>query len=314
MSLYSIVVPVYNSEHTLQPLYERLRDVFDQTLSQPFELILVDDHSRDSSWKVMQDLHHADPRVTAIQLARNFGQPGATLCGFSYAKGDFVITMDDDLQHRPEALPDMISWLNGHPETDVVLASYVGRKHGPVRRLGTRFSRYMTSRMLGSPPDLDLTSFRLMRGFVKDAILQERIYHPQIGNLILNVSDRIVNIPVQHDARQYGKSGYTFRRLAKDLLYDITSHSAFPMVFVRNLGLAGILMSILLAMYYLFRYFVYGNSVEGWTTLVLLTLLGFSLVLFSLGIMGMYIVNILFQSKMLPPYVIRRAFTDKDHG
>ena len=310
MEMYSVVVPVYNSEHTLQPLYERLCRVFDDTLKFPFELILVDDHSRDNSWKVMQKLHKEDPRVKAIQLARNFGQPSATLCGFSYSSGDYVITMDDDLQHQPEELPTMINYLLEHEDTDVVLATYVGRKHGPIRRLGTAVSRWATSRMMGSPPNLDITSFRLMRGFVKDAILAQRIYHPQIGNLILSVADRVENVPVRHAEREYGKSGYTLRRLARDLLYDITSHSSFPMTLVRNIGLVGILLSIILAIHYFVQYLVYGSPVMGWTTLILVTLLGFSLVLLSLGVMGMYLINTLYQSKTLPPFIVRKAETD----
>ena len=309
MDLYSIVVPVYNSEHTLPKLHDRVRRVFDETLGFAFELILVDDHSRDRSWQVMKQLHDEDPRVKIIQLARNFGQPSATLCGFSYARGNYVITMDDDLQHQPEELPKMIRYLLEHDDTDVVLATYVGRKHGPVRRLGTAVSRWATSRMMGSPPDLDLTSFRLMRSFVKDAVLTERIYHPQIGNLILSVSDRVVNVPVQHAERDYGRSGYTFRRLARDLLYDITSHSAFPMTAVRNIGLAGIVISIILAIHYLIQYLVWGSPVMGWTTLVLLVLMGFSLVLLSLGVMGMYLINTLYQSKKVPSFVVRRAET-----
>ena len=105
MSLYSIVVPVYNSEHTLEELYNRLRNVFEQIMQEDFELILVDDSSRDNSYAVMEKLHKADPRVKIIQMAKNFGQHPALLCGFSFAKGDFVITMDDDLQHRPEEIP-----------------------------------------------------------------------------------------------------------------------------------------------------------------------------------------------------------------
>ena len=101
MSLYSVVVPVYNSEHTLEDLYTRLKRVFEETLHEEFELILVDDSSRDSSFQVMQKLRRLDRRVRIIQMARNFGQHPALLCGFHYVKGDFVITMDDDLQHPP---------------------------------------------------------------------------------------------------------------------------------------------------------------------------------------------------------------------
>ena len=109
MSLYSVVVPVYNSEHTLQELYTRLEKVFREVIKEEFELILVDDGSKDRSFEVMQELRAKDNRVRIIQMARNFGQHPALLCGFAHVKGDFVVTMDDDLQHQPEELPKMIN-------------------------------------------------------------------------------------------------------------------------------------------------------------------------------------------------------------
>ncbi len=311
MSLYSVVVPVYNSEHTLPQLHERLSAVFDQTLHADFELLLVDDSSKDRSYEIMQQLRAEDHRVKIIQLARNFGQPCAVLCGFSKASGDYIITMDDDLQHRPEELPKMIRVLHEQPEVDVVLAKYVGRKHNLIRRTGTRVARWATSRMLGTPPDLEMTSFRVMRRFVMDAVLNLDIYHPQIGNMLVQTSNRIINVPVQHDARAYGRSGYSFRRLAKDLFYDISTHSAFPMTCVRNVGLAGVLFSLIFGLVTLIRFMVHGNTVEGWTSLMLVVLMGFSIVLISMGVMGTYLVNILNESKKLPHFVIRRSELDE---
>ncbi len=310
MSLYSIVVPVYNSEHTLEELYRRIRTVFEETLQEDFEIILVDDSSRDNSFAVMEQLRAKDRRVKIIQMARNFGQHPALLCGFSHAKGDFIITMDDDLQHPPEEIPKLVHTMNERPDVDVIIAKYEGRKHNFIRRLGTRLSVYATSRMLGKDPSLEITSFRLIRRFIVEAILQTNTYLPQIGNLLVLTSNRIINVPVRHDARAYGKSGYSFSRLARDLIYDITAHTAFPLIVVRDIGICSFLLSILLSAWYLIRYFAFGVSVEGWTTLVLL-LLGFSgLTLLSLGIIGMYLMNILNEAKKMPHYVTRREDID----
>ncbi len=312
MSLYSVVVPVYNSEHTLEDLYKRLKAVFEQTIHEEFELILVDDSSRDHSFEIMKKLRSRDKRVKIVQMARNFGQHPALLCGFSFVKGDFVITMDDDLQHRPEELPKMINALNENPEVDVILAKYEGRKHNLIRRMGTRVSVWATSKMLGKDPNLEITSFRLMRRFIVDALLETNTHLPQIGNLLVLSSNRIINVPVQHDARAYGKSGYPLKRLIRDLIFDITNHTAFPLLVVRNIGLVGFCGSILLGIYYLIRYAMFGASVEGWTSLMLITLLGFSLTLFSLGVIGMYLMNILNEAKKLPHYVIRQKETEDE--
>lgn len=306
MSLYSVVVPVYNSEHTLHELYERVSKVFDETLHEEFEMILVDDGSKDHSYEVMEELHDKDNRVKIIQQARNFGQHPALLCGFKYVKGDFIITMDDDLQHPPEEIPKLVKVMNERDDVDVIIAKYEGRQHNIIRRMGTWVSVYATSKMLKKPRDLEITSFRLIRRFIVDAIVKMDVHLPQIGNLLVQTSNRIINVSVHHDARKYGKSGYSFKRLAKDLIYDITTNSAFPLIVVRDLGITSFIISVVLALFYLFRYFVYGVSVEGWTTLVLFMLAYNGVILLSIGIIGEYLMHILDEAKKMPNYVERR--------
>lgn len=306
MSLYSVVVPVYNSEHTLHELYERVSKVFDETLHEEFEMILVDDGSKDHSYEIMEELHDKDNRVKIIQQARNFGQHPALLCGFKYVKGDFIITMDDDLQHPPEEIPKLVKVMNERDDVDVIIAKYEGRQHNIIRRMGTWVSVYATSKMLKKPRDLEITSFRLIRRFIVDAIVKMDVHLPQIGNLLVQTSNRIINVPVHHDARKYGKSGYNFKRLAKDLIYDITTNSAFPLIVVRDLGITSFIISMVLALFYLFRYFLYGVSVEGWTTLVLFMLAYNGVILLSIGIIGEYLMHILDEAKKMPNYVERR--------
>ena len=311
MSLYSVVVPVYNSEHTLGELYTRLEKVFRETLKEDFELILVDDGSKDRSFEIMKELREKDHRVRIIQMARNFGQHPALLCGFAHVKGEFVVTMDDDLQHQPEELPKMVRTMQERPDVDVIIASYEGRKHGPIRKLGTKFSVWATSKMLGKDPDLQITSYRLIRRFLVDAMVKTNTYLPQIGNLLIRSSNRIINVPVQHAERAYSKSGYSLKRLVKDLMYDITTHTAFPLLLVRNIGIASFLVSVIMAIYYLVRYFTLGISVQGWTSLMLVMLAFFGLILLSIGIMGIYLMNILNEAKKMPHYVIRQEDTDE---
>ncbi len=306
MSLYSVVVPVYNSEHTLHELYERVKKVFDETLHQDFELILVDDGSRDHSYGIMEELHEKDGRVKIIQQAKNFGQHPALLCGFKYVQGDFIITMDDDLQHPPEEIPKLVKVMNERDDVDVIIAKYEGRQHSLIRRMGTWVSVYATSKMLKKPRDLEITSFRLIRRFIVDAIVSMNVRLPQIGNLLVQTSNRIINVPVKHDARKFGKSGYSFKRLAKDLIYDITTNSAFPLIVVRDLGIVSFIISVILGIFYLARYFVSGVSVEGWTSLVLFMLAYNGVILLSIGIIGEYLMHILDESKKMPNYVERR--------
>ena len=306
MSLYSVVVPVYNSDHTLYELYTRIKNVFENTVKEPFELILVDDGSKDDSFKKMEELRAMDKRVKIVQMARNFGQHPALLCGFSFVKGDFVITMDDDLQHPPEEIPKLINVMNERDDVDVIIAKYEGRHHSLIRRLGTRLSVYATSKMLHKDKDLEITSFRLIRRFIVDAILGMNVRLPQIGNLLVCTSNRIINVPVQHDARKYGKSGYSFRHLVDELVHDILSHSAFPLIIIRNLGIISFIISIILGLYYLIKYFTLGTPVEGFTTLVLLITAFSGLILLGIGVIGQYLMNILDETRKMPNYTIRK--------
>ena len=311
--LISIVVPCFNEEESLPIFYTeicKIREKMKQKYEADFEIILVDDGSKDRSFEVMKELRDKDSRVKIIQMARNFGQHPALLCGFAHAKGEFIVTMDDDLQHQPEELPKMINVMNERDDVDVIIASYEGRKHNLIRKLGTKLSVWATSKMLGKDPDLQITSYRLIRRFLVEAMLKTNTYLPQIGNLLVLSSNRIINVPVQHAARAYGKSGYSFRRLVKDLIYDITAHTAFPLLMVRNIGIASFLVSLCLAIYYLVRYFMFGISVEGWTSLMLVMLAFFGLTLLSIGIIGIYLMNILNEAKKMPHYVIRQEETD----
>lgn len=309
MVKYSVVVPVYNSEKSLNELYIRLKNVFDNIINEEFELILVDDFSKDNSFAIMKQLHEKDYRVSSIQLSRNCGQHPAILCGFKFAKGEYVITMDDDLQHPPEEIPKLITHIKEHPELDVVIGKYTSKKHGAIRNLGTKLSNYVSYRVYGKPKELELTSFRIIRKFVVEELLSLSIDIPRIGNMLLQVNGRIGNVIVEHDERKYGKSGYTFGRLVKDLINNLVTNSSFPLICVRDVGMGSLILSVILGLYYLLKYFIRGTSIVGWTSLVLIIIFYCGLLLFAVGIIGDYLMKILNESKKMPKYYIRKAIT-----
>lgn len=303
---YSIVIPVYRSSRTLEELCNRLQKVFEESIQSDFEIILVDDSSPDNSWEIMQSLNKGDERIKIVQLARNFGQHNAIMCGFHIAQGNYVVTMDDDLQHPPEEIPVLIKALDEHPEADVVIGEYISKQHSFIRNLGTKTMNRITSMINGKDPNLKLTSFRLMRAQVVKDMTKISVEKPRIGYLLLKVTNKIINVPVQHDARAYGKSGYTFLRLAKDFFNNIINHSSFPLKLISYIGFLSSVVSFILAFYYLYRYFFIGISVPGWTTLILLVLFYFGILLFSVGLIGEYLIKILTETKRFPQYLIRK--------
>ena len=305
MALYSIVVPVYNSEKSLEILYRRIAEVFDRQLKQPFELILVDDCSADSSFRVISQLAEKDHRVRGIQLSVNHGQQKAVLCGFRYVSGDYVITMDDDLQHPPEQIPVLIDKMNTSDRIDVVIGEYDSKKHGPVRRFGTWLMNLSSNIIYGKPNKLKLTSFRLMKRFVVDNLNRISVAQPTVGPLLLQTNGHIVNTTVVHDKRQFGRSGYSFRKLVSSFLKNLITNSDLPLVFMRDIGVLSLAASVIMILYYVIEYFTKGRSIAGWTTTIVLLLFFGGMTLFSIGIIGRYLINIMTEAKKYPAYLIR---------
>ena len=312
MTKYSIVVPIYNSEKSLVELYNRIKNVFENTIKSDFELILVDDFSKDSSFAIMTQLHNQDNRIIAIQLSKNCGQHPAILCGMKYASGNYIVTMDDDLQHPPEEIPKLIKAIESSNDYDIIIGRYESKKHNLIRNWGTKLSGYVSYRCYGKPRDLELTSFRIMKRDVVKALLSLNVDSPRIGNLLLQINGRIGNTLVEHDERKYGKSGYTFKRLIKDLFNNLLSNSGFPLILVRNIGIGSLGISVLLGFIILIRYFVKGTSIIGWTSLVLLFLFYGGLILFALGITGDYLMRIMNESKKMPNYYIREVLSKEN--
>ena len=306
MCLYSIVVPVYNAEKSLRLLYERIKMVFETNIRMPFELILVDDGSSDESYQVISELVHEDRRIIGIQLAKNHGQQKAVLCGIHFVKGDFIITMDDDLQHPPEEIPKLIEKLNSSDDIDVVIGAYSIKQHGLIRKLGSKLMDISSNVIYKKHKGLKLTSFRIMRRFVADSLNNIFIDSPTIGPLLLQTTSRITNVTIRHDKRFFGQSGYSFGVLCKIFLKNLLTNSDIPLKVLGNIGIMSFISSILLIIYYLIKFMIYGNSIQGWTTSILLVLFFGGTILFSVGIIGHYLANIMKETKKMPPFVIRR--------
>ncbi len=312
--LYSVVVPVYNSAPTLDELYNRIKAVFEIVIHEEFELILVDDFSHDTSFSVMQRLSDMDERVKYIRLAKNHGQQKAVLCGIEHTRGDFIITLDDDLQHPPEEIPKLIAEMEANPDIDVVIGRYDSKKHNIVRRFGTKLLDSLSRQTLGKNKDLKLTSFRLMKAFVAENLSEVNLYSPTVGHCLLAVDESIVNVTTHHDVRKVGKSGYSFSGLIRNFMTLFYTNTDLPLQIVGTIGTISFIVSILLTFFYLFRYMIGDIRVSGWMTLVILVLLMNGLSLLSVGIIGRYLMLNIQETKRLPKYSIKEKNTDRIRG
>jgi glycosyltransferase involved in cell wall biosynthesis len=292
----SIVVPVFRSGPALAALHARLEAVLDR-LTDDWELLLVDDASNDGTFDHMLALRERDSRVKLVRFSRNMGQHHATLCGIKRARGDVVLTLDDDLQNPPEEIPVFLAKLGeGY---DLVIGRIASTKqHGLWRNLGSRSVQRLVGTVLGKPPELSLSSYRAMSRRGAQALGSYRGVQTYLPALFFSLIplDRIANVDVQHQQRQHGASTYTLRKLLKLSSYLLINHSSIPLRMTSALGLATSLLSLVVALGLVANALLYGTAVRGWTSLaVLVTLVG-GLILLSLGILGEYVGRLLVES------------------
>ena len=223
----SVVIPVYNAENSLDELYQRLADTLHK-ITEDFEIIMVDDCSKDKSYNRITQLHKKDNRVKAIKLAENYGQQNALICGFNYVKGDYVITLDDDLQHKPEDILKLYySIIKGY---EVVYGIPEDREYSFYRQLGSKMTNYLFGLITPKNPEIRVSSFRIVTRELISKIVKHRAAFVYISAIILQLTDNIGNIYVGHKNRKYGKSNYNIIKLVRLFIKLYIYHGNFSIL------------------------------------------------------------------------------------
>lgn len=292
----SAIVPVYRSGPVLRALYDRLSVVLSK-VADTWEIILVDDASNDGTFGCMVDLHRHDPRVKAIRFSRNMGQHHATLCGIKHARGDVVVTLDDDLQNPPEDIPAFLARIDeGY---DLVIGQIATpKRHAPWRNLSSTLMQKLVARILGKPRNISLSSYRALSRRGAEAIGAYRGVQTYLPALMFHSipHDRIANVDVRHEQRGYGKSTYTLRKLLKLSSHLLINHSRMPLRLASVLGFVASIASLGYALVVILDALIFGAAVPGWASLAALTTLVGGCILLCLGIVGEYIGRLLVES------------------
>ncbi|MEQ9188104.1 MAG: glycosyltransferase family 2 protein [Cryomorphaceae bacterium] len=303
MSFYSIVIPVYKSEDVVTQTVQAIQEVL-RKHSLNAEIVLVNDGSPDDSWKVIQKLAESNKNIIAIDLLKNYGQHTAVHCGIANANGDFIITMDDDLQNPPEEILKLISKIDeGY---DLVFARFRQKMHGRFRSLGSKFVGYLNTKIFGKPKDLTLTNFRIFTKETAQLMLNYQTNYPYIPGLLLMHASCIANVDTEHHKRESGVSNYTLGRILKLVARLLFNYSSFPLKVMSGAGVIVSLLSFIAGIFYVFRGFLNEESVPGWTTLVVLISFLCGFILAVLGVMGEYLARMMNQMAISQPYLIRK--------
>lgn len=301
----SVVIPCYGTAAILPQLLSRL-DAALAALDVSYEMILVDDCSRDGLNQAIEEQLPRYPHLRYIELMFNAGQFRALMCGMTEAKGRYVVTMDDDLQHPPEEVGKLYDHLHASPHLDAVFGAYERKQHSAGRNLGSLFIRTIDTYIFHKPRDLVMSSFRCLRRELVDTLLDNQTRYPVIGPLILSSTRRIENVSVRHDERKLGASNYTWTKLIRTTLDNVLNFSSLPLQVISIGGVCISLVSFALAAIYVLIHIIGGSGVPGWTSLFLAINFYAGLGLLSIGIVGEYLVRILGETRGQPLYVVRR--------
>jgi len=287
---YSIVIPVFNSVAIVGDTIDQVIEVFEKE-GLSYELILVNDGSRDGSWDVITGKARENPNIIALDLLRNYGQHNANLAGLREASGDYVITMDDDLQNPPDQTLVLIE--EAMRGRDVVFGQFEVKQAARHRQLGSKAISMINRRIFGQPPDLVISNFRILRRDVVDRICASRTAHPYITGQALLYSSNRSHVPVRHDARPVGTSNYSFIRIVRLVLTILFSYSSYPLRLAALIGFTIAGLSFVLGAVYIGLGVFGATHVEGWTSLVVLLAIfnGFTIALLSM--LGEYVTRTL---------------------
>jgi len=303
----SLIIPCYNEEESLPPLYEALKDVTGSMPDYDFEMIFVDDGSKDRTLPILKELAETDERITYISFSRNFGKEAAMYAGFCNVSGDYAAVMDADMQHPPSLIPEMVKILETG-EYDSVAARRTSRKG--ESKIRSFFSRAFY-RLMGKISDANMkqgaTDFRLMRREMVDAIVSMSENNRFSKGIFGWVGFKTYWLPYENVERVAGKTKWNFWKLFKYSTDGIMSFSTTPLKIASWSGIFFTFCAIAMLVFVFLRAVLYGDPVAGWPSTICIILFIGGVQLFSLGIMGQYISKMYMEVKDRPHYIVSQT-------
>lgn len=291
---YSFIVPVYKSVNTLEPLYQAIKELMHE-LTSTFEVLFVDDNGSEESWKKLLQLKSSNPEtITLIKLTRNFGQNGATLCGISEAKGDTLLTIDDDLQVHPSELKKLITCQKEH-KAEVVYGVYVGKSGSLLRNAGSAIIKKIFNKTEGGSNVG--SSIRLINAGIAKHLRHHSQDHLFINQVISWYTFDAKFVEINRNPRFEGKSGYSLWQLFSIAFRIVFLYTSIPLRLMIAVCILSSIGSLSLAGYYIYQHFVLGNGL-GFLVVIVIAI---SLILASISIMGIYL-NRLYSSRVKKPH------------
>ena len=300
----SIVSPVYRAEKMVQTLVERIVKSV-STITEDYEIILVNDASPDASWQMIEQECALNKKVRGLDLSRNFGQHYAITAGLNYAKGEWVVVMDCDLQDRPEEIPAL--YAKAQEGYDSVFAQRVQREDKWYKRLSSKFFYAVFGYLTDTKQDASVANFGIYHHNVVKAILKMGDRFRYFPTMVQWVGFKKGYLPVDHNERMEGKSSYNWSRLFRLALDTIIAFSDKPMRLMVKLGAFVTLIALVIGVVYLIKYLMGDIAVAGFTTLIISLWIIAGIIISLLGIVGLYIGKMFDTVKQRPMFIVNQA-------
>jgi polyisoprenyl-phosphate glycosyltransferase len=298
---FSVVIPIFNEEENIPELYRRLTSVMEKLGS--YEIIMVDDGSRDKSWEMIKQLNAKDSRIKGISFSRNFGHHIAVLAGIDHCRGKLTILMDGDLQDQPEEIPKLIQ--KAKDGYDIVQGLASRRHLNPIQNLFSHMFRFVFTKIATVDPKTRTGLFRCVNRRVIEAIQQLPERTIFLGGIVSWVGFKSTHVSVQRDTRYAGKSKYNFMKRFSLAMNAVTSFSERPLIYIFRLGMTVFLFSIVMFLFAVLKKVFYNIPIMGWTSLFAAIFFSTGLITLSLSVVGLYISKIFIEIKKRPRYIIK---------
>lgn len=300
--LVSVVIPCYRSERSIGEVVSLVSDEFDKLEGYECEFVLVDDCSPDGTFSEIRRLASERPNVHGARLMRNFGQHNALMCAMGFAKGDYVLGMDDDLQTHPSQISVLIKKME--EGFDLVYGVYRESTNGARKNFTSWLNKVTANKLLGRPKDIRSSNFWIITRQLRDEVVQYTNYNPQVDALFTRMTSNVGNVEIEHHKRAYGSSGYTLRKMVR-LWLAYFNYTVLPLRMVSGIGVLTALLGFLFGIVTIVQKLVSPDVPVGWSSLVCIMLFFFGIVLLALGIIGEYLGDIVLSINSTPQYIVR---------
>lgn len=311
MQLISFIIPCYASEGSVALVMEEIRQVVGQRPDYDYEIVAVNDCSPDNVMSVLRQEAAKDPKVKAIDLARNGGRHNALICGCHYASGDYVVFIDDDQQCPTDQLWNLMAPLT-EGNYDVSIAKYPKKTQSGLKNFGSKVNDAVANWLLGKSKDLKFSNFSVMKKFVKEEVIRYTNPYPYLSGLMLRATSRVTNVVMEERERTIGVGHYNFRKSFALWMNSFTTFSVKPLQLSTKCGVVCAVLGLLMACYTVIHKLMYPNVAAGYSSLMAVMLFLGGMILFVLGLIGEYVGRIYISLNNSPQYVIRETFNIED--